>query len=181
MAKAILIKELNEFLDPETDFPYSVDYWDEPGKEDPFHWSVLFFGPEETPYCDGLFKAEVIFPNEYPNKGPTIKFITKIFNCNISSITGKVCVSPITYWEVTDPENGNYFPKEQKNMKEALFAVSVLFYEQNPNSPMNDDAAFLYKKEDKTEFNKKVKQWVDFYASPEYYDDLSRQSCEFTV
>ena len=58
-----------------------------------------------------------------------------------------------------------------------MFAVSLLFYEQNPTSTLNKEAAELYNKEDKTDFINKVKEWVNFYAEfeNEVYKDKERQ------
>jgi hypothetical protein len=64
-------------------------------------------------------------------------------------------------------------------MKQVLFAVSVLFYEQNPDSPYNNSAAELYKKKQKdeknTEFDEKVKKYVEFYATEEKFQDVEIQ------
>lgn len=176
-AEAILKKELEDlFENPPVNLPYSVDYWD-PLNEDIFHWRAVFIGPEGTPYKKGAFEAEIILDKNYPISCPKIKFKTKIFNCNISKDDGTICVSLLNYWEITDTNNKNYFPQKYKNMREALFAISVLFYKQNPGSPMNGKAAELYKKNDKTEFENEVKRWVNFYAliENELYKDENRQ------
>lgn len=176
-AESILKKELDSlFDDPPTDLPYSVNYWD-PLNEDLFHWRAIFIGPVGTPYENGAFEAEITFEKDYPKIGPKIRFKTRIYNCNIHPTTGEICVSLLNYWNITDPLNKNYFPSKYKNIREALFAISVLFYEQNPTSPMNREAASLYKKDDKTEFNNEVKKWVKFYAEieNEIYKDEKRQ------
>jgi len=176
-AESKLKEELESlFEDPPVDLPYSVDYWD-PLHEDIFHWRAIFIGPEGTPYENGAFEAEIKFSKEYPEICPEIIFKTKIYNCNISPINGKICVSLLEYWNIKEPNDPNYFPPKYKNMREALFAISVLFYEQNPISPMNTEAAELYKKNDKTDFNNKVKKWVKFYADieNELYKNENRQ------
>jgi len=38
--------------------------------------------PEDTAWEDGTFKLSVEFTEEYPNKSPTVKFITKMFHPN---------------------------------------------------------------------------------------------------
>ena len=38
--------------------------------------------PEDTAWEDGTFKLSVDFSEEYPNKAPTVKFITKMFHPN---------------------------------------------------------------------------------------------------
>ena len=177
-AESILKKELDDLFDnPPVDLPYSVDYWDPPGEEKINHWRAIFTGPEGTPYENGAFEVEILFDDNYPISCPNIKFKTRIFNCNISDIDGTICVSLLNNWNITDPSDKDYFPPKSKNIREALFAISVLFYEQNPKSPLNTFAAELYLKEDKTDFNNEVKKWVNFYAEieNEIYKDQNRQ------
>ena len=38
--------------------------------------------PEDTAWEDGTFKLSVEFTEEYPNKAPTVKFLTKMFPPN---------------------------------------------------------------------------------------------------
>lgn len=41
---------------------------------------------------DGLFKLEIKIPETYPFNPPKIKFITRIWHPNISSVTGAICL-----------------------------------------------------------------------------------------
>jgi ubiquitin-protein ligase len=60
---------------------------------DNFHiWNILLFGSLNTIFENGVFKCQLIFPKEYPNKPPDFKFITKLPHPNIYS-DGKVCIS----------------------------------------------------------------------------------------
>ena len=174
--KSQLLKEFEDINDnPDIDLPYTIGYWDPPEEENIKRWRAIFIGPEGTPYEGGLFEAKIIFGDNYPKKPPQINFITKIYNCNINWSDGKVCISIINDWEITDEKNEKYIRPEDKNMKQVLFAVSVLFYEQNPDSPYNQSAAELYKKklkdEKNTEFDQKVKKFVEFYATEEKFQD----------
>lgn len=38
--------------------------------------------PEDTPFEDGVFKLTLRFTEEYPNKAPLVKFVTRIFHPN---------------------------------------------------------------------------------------------------
>lgn len=49
-------------------------------------------GPPNTPYEGGHFQLEIIIPDSYPFSPPKIRFITKIWHPNISSVTGAICV-----------------------------------------------------------------------------------------
>lgn len=59
-------------------------------------WNAVIFGPAETPFEDGLFfaialmflgifKLVIEFTEEYPNKAPKVRFISKIFHPNGTS------------------------------------------------------------------------------------------------
>lgn len=145
------------FEDPPTDLPYSINYWD-PVNQDIFFWRAIFIGPEGTPYEKGAFESEIKFHKDYPKSPPKITFKTRIYNFNIDLNNGTVCVSLLNNWKIEDPKHEDYFPPKSKNIREPLFAVSLLFYEQNPTSTLNKKAAELYKKEGKTDFNNKVKE-----------------------
>lgn len=59
-----------------------------------FEWEIVVVGPpyeiffcfnkkhSETLYEGGMWKAEMKFPPEYPNKPPTLKFVTPIYHPN---------------------------------------------------------------------------------------------------
>lgn len=43
---------------------------------------VYCFSPHETPFEDGTFKLTMEFTEEYPNKPPTVRFVSKMFHPN---------------------------------------------------------------------------------------------------
>lgn len=49
-------------------------------------------GPPDTPYEKGTFLLEIHVPETYPFNPPKVKFITKIWHPNISSVTGAICL-----------------------------------------------------------------------------------------
>lgn len=44
-----------------------------------FEWDVALFGPPETVYAGGYFRACIKFPPEYPFSPPTVRFVTKLW------------------------------------------------------------------------------------------------------
>jgi len=46
-------------------------------------WNAIIFGPHDTPFEDGTFKLSVEFTEEYPNKPPTVRFVSKLFHPNV--------------------------------------------------------------------------------------------------
>jgi ubiquitin-conjugating enzyme (huntingtin interacting protein 2) len=49
-------------------------------------------GPPDTPYEGGKFSLEIKVPETYPFNPPKVKFLTKIWHPNISSVTGAICL-----------------------------------------------------------------------------------------
>ncbi|XP_060604678.1 ubiquitin-conjugating enzyme E2-22 kDa-like [Ruditapes philippinarum] len=49
-------------------------------------------GPPDTPYDGGKFHLEIKIPETYPFNPPKVKFSTKIWHPNISSVTGAICL-----------------------------------------------------------------------------------------
>ena len=45
-------------------------------------WNAIIFGPVNTPWEGGTFKLTLQFSEEYPNKPPNVKFLTKMFHPN---------------------------------------------------------------------------------------------------
>ena len=53
-------------------------------------WNAVIFGPQDSPYEDGVFKLTLTFCDEYPYIPPKVQFTSKMFHPNIFS-DGKVC------------------------------------------------------------------------------------------
>ena len=118
---------------------------------DPFHWNITMIGPNNTPYEKGFFKIIADFPDDYPQKGPKMRFINKMYHCNISD-QGDICISTLTKW------------KPGSNMNEVLPLIFALFFMQNPDDPYDFKKANLYKT-NKAEFDKIARQYTQNYAN----------------
>eukprot|EP00866_Antonospora_locustae_P001383 jgi/Antlo1/1383/1226 len=59
---------------------------------DIYIWEVLIFGPKDTPYENGIFRAKMVFPIQYPDAPPTFKFLSEMYHPNIDE-EGNVCIS----------------------------------------------------------------------------------------
>ena len=57
-----------------------------PLEDNMFLWKAVIFGPEDTPWEGGTFRLTLEFTNEYPTKPPVVKFVTKIFHPNGTSL-----------------------------------------------------------------------------------------------
>ncbi|KAI5420269.1 Ubiquitin-conjugating enzyme E2 2, variant 2, partial [Lathyrus oleraceus] len=46
-------------------------------------WNAVIFGPDDTPWDGGTFKLTLQFTEDYPNKPPTVRFVSRMFHPNI--------------------------------------------------------------------------------------------------
>uniref|UniRef100_A0A3Q2UQZ6 Ubiquitin-conjugating enzyme E2R 2 n=1 Tax=Fundulus heteroclitus TaxID=8078 RepID=A0A3Q2UQZ6_FUNHE len=81
-------------------------------ESDLYNWEVAIFGPPNTLYEGGYFKAHIKFPVDYPYSPPTFRFLTKMWHPNIYE-NGDVCIS-ILHPPVDDPQSGE-LPSERWN------------------------------------------------------------------
>jgi ubiquitin-conjugating enzyme E2 D/E len=101
--------------------------------DDIHNWEATIIGPEKTPYENGIFKLELMFPENYPFKPPKVKFVTKIFHPNINKF-GNICL---------DILNQSWSPA--LTVCKLLLSISSLLNDPNPNDPLNVRAAEIYK------------------------------------
>ncbi len=57
-----------------------------------FEWELMIVGPPDTYYEEGLFKAKLKFPSDFPNSPPKMTFVTHILHPNVYP-NGEVCIS----------------------------------------------------------------------------------------
>jgi len=86
---------------------------------------ALIVGPKHTPYFGGFYLFEIKFPNNYPNRSPTVNFLTidgKVrFNPNLYE-GGKVCLSILGTW------SGPGW-KKVMTLKSVLLSIQSLLHE----------------------------------------------------
>ena len=156
------IKEELELLlnNPDSNAVFFVDYWneDEPKYD---HWKATLLGPTGTVYETGYFNLEIIFPSDYPNQMPTVRFKTKIFHCNVNKDQGSICIKILNNWTSTTP---------RPLMIEVLDNIIFLLVYPNPGSKLNSD--FGGKGPD---FENTAREWVKKYANENVFDDMSKQ------
>ena len=119
------------------------------------HWKGRIKGPIDTCYQGGIFDVDIIIPNDYPFKPPKMKFDTKIWHPNISSVTGAICL---------DILKNEWTPA--LTIRTALISLQDLMCEPVPNDPQDAVVAKQYMSDIKL-FNQTAKHWVEEYANPE--------------
>ncbi|KAA0193638.1 hypothetical protein HAZT_HAZT007171 [Hyalella azteca] len=121
------------------------------------YWSILIVlicRPHDTPFEDGTFKLTLEFTEEYPNKPPIVKFVSKMFHPNVYA-DGGICLDILqNRWSPT------------YDVAAILTSIQSLLDEPNPNSPANSLAAQLYQ-ENRREYEKRVAaivetSWLNF-------------------
>ena len=111
--------------------------------DDLFKWSVIFEGPEDTLYEGGYFKAEIEFPDDFPNNPPKMIFKSKMWHPNIYD-NGNVCIS-ILHAPGADLMNTAEKAEERwrpiLGVEAVLMSVISMLNDHNIDSPANLDAS----------------------------------------
>ena len=111
-----------------------------------YKWKASFIA-KNCAYENMPIELQINIPKNYPYSAPEAYFISKIYHPNVNLSDGKVCISSINNW------------KSEYNILTILSSIYILLYNPNPESPLNSDAANLYKK-DKNQFKQKVKEYI---------------------
>ena len=119
-----------------------------PSDNDIMLWNTIIFGPSDTPFEDGTFKLIMNFTEEYPNRAPAVRFVSKMFHPNVYA-DGSICLDILqNRWSPT------------YDVSAILTSIQSLLDEPNPNSPANSEAAKLYQ-ENRREYEKRVATIVE--------------------
>jgi len=134
-------------------------------------WQAVIFGPDDTPWEGGTFKLLLEFTEDYPNKPPAVKFLSKLFHPNVSVF--------LTQFHTLKASHNSFFPSSQvyndgkicldilQNQWSPIYDISAiltsiqsLLSDPNPASPANAEASQLYDR-DRREYNKRVREVVE--------------------
>jgi ubiquitin-protein ligase len=121
-------------------------------EDDPRKWTVIFFGPSNSPYEEGVFKININFKNNYPFEAPICKFLTKIYHPNIDT-SGNICL---------DTLKSNWSPV--LSIPKLILSIISLLNDPNPLSPLNGEAAHLFLK-NKEQYNNIIREYTKKYAT----------------
>jgi len=98
-------------------------------------WQAVIFGPDDTPWEGGTFKLILEFTEDYPNKAPAVRFLTKMFHPNIYN-DGQICL---------DILQNQWSPIY--DISAILTSIQSLLSDPNPASPANSEASRLFSEE----------------------------------
>lgn len=116
-----------------------------------YHWQIALHGPDGTPYFGCTFLIDVIFPDEYPFKGPNVSFITMIYHPNVSK-KGEICLGSLSEW------------KAKNTIMEIMTLITNLLLSPDPGNPLEPQIAAQYLS-NRQEYEDKARALAQKYAS----------------
>lgn len=119
-----------------------------PNEYDIYEWDLTIIGPNDSPYEGEIFHLIIRFTTEYPYKPPKINFKTNIYHPNIAITDGQICVDMLQ--DKWSPAN---------TINSVILSIISLLNDPNPDSPLNAEAATLYKKS-KKEYYQKIRTFL---------------------
>ncbi len=119
----------------------------------PSTWVVTLRDLTGTPYEGGYFHIQVDFPENYPFKVPTFKFLTKIYHPNVSTTNGYVCVGMLQ----EDQWSSSF------TIKGCVTTIYTLLVDPEMDNPIETDIAAMYISDIKG-FDETAKKWSKWYA-----------------
>lgn len=116
-----------------------------------YEWKATIEGPTDTPYSGGNFILNIVFPEDYPFSPPRVKFITKIYHCNVNE-EGIICL---------DILKENWSPA--LTIEKILLSICSLMADPNPDDPLVPQIADLYNT-DRNSHDAQASEWTRKYA-----------------
>lgn len=109
-------------------------------------------GPPDTPYEGGKFLLEIKVPETYPFNPPKVRFNTKIWHPNISSVTGAICLDILKdNWAAA------------MTLRTVLLSLQALLSAAEPDDPQDAVVASQFK-ENYEMFALTARHWTNAYA-----------------
>jgi len=109
-------------------------------------------GPVDTPYEGGTFVLEIKIPETYPFNPPKVRFVTKIWHPNVSSVTGAICLDILKdQWAAA------------MTLRTVLLSIQALLGAAEPDDPQDAVVARQYKEMPEV-FKKTARHWTSAHA-----------------
>ena len=105
----------------------------------------------DSPYEGGVFILDLSFNTGYPFKPPKVKFVTKIYHCNIND-KGGICL---------DLLRDNWSPAIK--VSQLLLSIQSLLTDPNTSSPLVPTIAKLYR-DNRKKHDETARAWTQKYA-----------------
>ncbi|KAH7107438.1 UBC-like protein [Auriculariales sp. MPI-PUGE-AT-0066] len=122
-----------------------------PDESNLLSWAGTIKPSAESPYKGGTFKFSMVFPDNFPFKAPSVKFLTKIYHPGVNE-QGEICVTILKDdWKPTI------------NVSTILTTIADKINNPSPDDPFEPEAAQLLR-ENKPKFLATAKEWTKKYA-----------------
>ncbi|KAH0948186.1 hypothetical protein HN011_012317 [Eciton burchellii] len=108
-----------------------------PEGENLFKWIGTITGPKDTVYAGLTYKLTLEFPHSYPYSAPIVRFATPCFHPNVDTV-GNICLDILK-----DKWSALY------DVRTILLSIQSLLSEPNNDSPLNIEAAELWRNQTK--------------------------------
>ncbi|RPB22824.1 ubiquitin-conjugating enzyme [Terfezia boudieri ATCC MYA-4762] len=159
---------MRDFKRMQTDPPAGVSA--SPVADNVMTWNAVIIGPADTPFEDGTFRLVMHFEEQYPNKPPSVKFISQMFHPNVYA-TGELCLDILqNRWSPTYDVAAiltsiqrwvtQYRCLVYGTEPSTDAGIYSLLNDPNTSSPANVEASNLYK-DNRREYVKRVRDTVE--------------------
>ena len=139
---------------PLSKFGISVGLYDE---DNILNWKISILGAKDTPYAGGFFYLKILFPENYPESGPKIYFLTPIYHLNVCPKKDNLGYVNINIKKFLEPET---------TVREILTKLYAVFYLANPDSCYYSLKEVKEYKNNRALYETKVKYFTKKYANP---------------
>ena len=122
----------------------------------PITWKIIFDGPDNSPYEDGIFALKFIFKGVFPENGPEARFITPMFHPNVDPKEDQhVCINILNNW------------KKERSIEFVVLGIFDILLDPQANGAYSNEARKLLEK-NYDEYYDKVEEYTYKYAKKEY-------------
>ncbi|GAV01272.1 hypothetical protein RvY_12009-1 [Ramazzottius varieornatus] len=116
------------------------------------HLTGVIKGPPSSPYEGGTYVLDIKIPPEYPFKPPEVKFATKVWHPNVSSVTGAICLDILrTNWAAA------------MTLRTVMISIQALLGSPVADDPQDAVVASQFKT-NRSLFDSTAKYWATTYA-----------------
>ncbi|EDQ85082.1 uncharacterized protein MONBRDRAFT_39004 [Monosiga brevicollis MX1] len=106
-----------------------------------------------------IYDLDIEVPSSYPFSPPKVKFLTKIWHPNISSVTGAICLDILTEkaWAAA------------MTLRTVLLSIQAMLTAAEPDDPQDAVVARQYK-DARDSYNRTARYWSRVYANAPHTD-----------